>query len=81
MDQDFNIKSNRKESGNSLEHIATEDNFLNRIPIMQSLRSKINKSDLMKLKKLLEGKGHHQSDKWQLTHWAKLLQTPHLVED
>ena len=34
---------------NSLEHIVPEDNFLNIIPIAQTLRLTINKWDLMKL--------------------------------
>jgi len=35
--------------GDSLEHIGTEDNFLNRTPVAHALRSTINKQDLVKL--------------------------------
>ena len=42
-------KSNRREGGNNLEHTDTGDNFLNRKPMTQALRSKIDKWDLMKL--------------------------------
>jgi hypothetical protein len=36
--------------GNCLEHIGTGDNFLNRTPTAQALRSTIDKWDLVKLK-------------------------------
>ena len=36
--------------GNIIERICIGDNFLKRIPMAQSLRSRINKWDLMKLK-------------------------------
>jgi hypothetical protein len=36
--------------GNRLEHIATGDNFLSRIPVAQVLHRTINKGDLMKQK-------------------------------
>jgi hypothetical protein len=43
-------KCNGTEHGASLEFIGIEDNFLNRTPIAQALRSTINKWDVMKLK-------------------------------
>jgi len=43
-------ESNRRESGKSLIYIGTRENFLNRTPMVQVLRSKIDKWDLMKLK-------------------------------
>jgi hypothetical protein len=36
------IESDRKESGNSLECIDRRDNYLNRTPIVQTLRLTIN---------------------------------------
>jgi hypothetical protein len=36
--------------GNSLEHVDTGENFLNRTPMVQALRSTIDKWDLMRLK-------------------------------
>jgi hypothetical protein len=48
---------------NNLDHIGTADDFLNRTPIVQALKPTISKWDLMKLKKLLYGKGHNQLDK------------------
>ena len=42
----------RKKVGYNLEFSVTGDNFLNRTPILQALRSTINKWDLMKLNTL-----------------------------
>jgi hypothetical protein len=41
---------------NSLKVIGTEDNFLNRTPIAQALRSTIDKWDLMKLQTFCKAK-------------------------
>jgi hypothetical protein len=42
--------------GNNLEHAGTGKNFLNRKPVAQALRSKIDKWDFMKLKSFCEAK-------------------------
>ena len=42
---------------NTVEDIVKGDNFLNRTPIAQSLRSKIDKWDLMKLLSFCHTKG------------------------
>ena len=42
--------------GNSLECIGTGDNFLNRTPMAQALRSTINNCDIMKLKNFCKAK-------------------------
>jgi len=42
--------------GNSLEVIGTGRNFLNRIPMVHALRSKIDKWDLMKLESFCKAK-------------------------
>jgi hypothetical protein len=54
----FNIKPDTLNAidekwGNSLKCIGTGENFLNRTPMAQVLRSRVNKWDLMKLKELL----------------------------
>jgi hypothetical protein len=41
---------------NTLEHIDTGDNFLNRTPMAQALRSTIDKWDLMKPKSFCKAK-------------------------
>jgi hypothetical protein len=53
--EDFNDKPDtlnliKLKVRNCLEHIGTEDSFLNRTPMAQTLRSTINKWDPMKLK-------------------------------
>lgn len=55
MDKDINVNINslnltKEKVGKGLEHIGTEDNFLNRTFIEQELSSTINKWDLIKLK-------------------------------
>ena len=40
----------------SLEHIVSENHFLNRIPVAQTLRSTINKCDFMELKRFSKAK-------------------------
>jgi hypothetical protein len=45
--------------GNTLQCLDTGDKFLNRTPMVQTLRSAIDKWDLMKL----QSKGHYQYDK------------------
>jgi hypothetical protein len=47
-------KSDRRE--NSLEFIGIRDNFLNRTPAVQALRSTTAKWDLMKLKRFCKAK-------------------------
>jgi hypothetical protein len=52
--KDLNIKPDtlnliEKKVGNTLEHIGTGNNFLNRTPMAQALRSTVDKWDLMKL--------------------------------
>jgi hypothetical protein len=42
--------------GNNLELVGTGDNFLNRTPIAQTLKSRIDKWDLMKLKSFCKTK-------------------------
>jgi hypothetical protein len=74
---------------NSLEYIGTGNNFLNRKPIAQALRSRINKRDLIKLKTIYKakntdknkmaeyrmGKGLHQSYIRQRANIQKKLDT------
>jgi hypothetical protein len=53
--KDLNVKPDilnliKQKMGNSLELVNTGDNFSNRTPMAQALRSGINKWDLMKLK-------------------------------
>ena len=61
MVKDPNIKPEtlnliEEKVGNSLELIGTGENFLNRTPMAQALRSVIDKWDLMKLKNFSKAK-------------------------
>jgi hypothetical protein len=53
--------------GNSLKCIGTSDSFLNRIPVVQALRSTIDSWDHMKLKRFCKGKDTVNRTKQQLT--------------
>jgi hypothetical protein len=53
--------------GNSLELIATGQDFLNRRMISQALRSTISWRDLMKLKSFCKAKDTLKRTKWQPT--------------
>ena len=59
--------------GNSLEHIGKGDNFLNRTPMAQALRSTIDKWDLMKLKSFCKAKDTINRTKQQPTDWEKIF--------
>ena len=62
--------------GNNLEHIGTGDNFLNRTPTAQPLRSAINKWDLMKLQSFCKVKDIVKRTKWQPIEWEKIFPNP-----
>ena len=53
----------------TLEHIGTEDHFLNIILVAQTLRETINKWDLLKLKSFYKAKDMVNKTKQQLTEW------------
>ena len=59
--------------GNSLEHIGTEDNFLTRTPVAQTLRLTINKLDLLKLKAFCKAKDIVNSTKQQSIELEKIF--------
>ena len=80
----LNIKSDKlnlieQKVENTIEHIGTEDVFLNRTPVAQALRSTIDKWDLMKLKSSM-AKDTVTRSKQQPTDWKKLFTTLHLTE-
>ena len=59
--KDLNIKPDilnliEEKVGNTLEHIVTGDNFLNRTPMAKTPRSTIDKQDLMKPKSFCKAK-------------------------
>jgi hypothetical protein len=53
--------------------IGTGGNFLNRTPVMHTLRSRIDKWDLMKLESFCKAKDIANKTNWQPTDWEKIL--------
>ena len=81
MDQNLNIKPDtlnliEENVRNSLEHIGTEDNLLNRRPMVEALRSTINEWDLIKLKSFSKAKDIVNSTKEQPREWEKIFTNP-----
>ncbi|WP_254797632.1 hypothetical protein [Geopseudomonas aromaticivorans] len=62
--------------GNTLELIGTGDHFLNITPVAQTLRSTINKWDLLKLRSFCKAKDTVSKTKWQPTEWEKIFTNP-----
>ena len=62
-----------KKVGNILEHIGRGDNFLNRIPVTQTLRSITKKRDLKKLKSLFKAKDMVNWIKKEPIDWKKIF--------
>ena len=64
--------------GKSLEHehIGTGENFLNRTPMAQALRSTIDKRDPMKLKSLCKLKDTVNRTKQKPKDWEKIFTNP-----
>ena len=69
-------KTNRRESGDSLECTDTEENFLNRTQMVQALRSTVNKLDLMTLKTFYNARAIINRRKRQPTWWEKTFNNP-----
>jgi hypothetical protein len=68
--KDLNIKPDilsikEQKVGNSLKLVDTGDNFLNRTPVAQALRSRINEWNLMKMKSFCKSKDTVIRTKWQ----------------
>jgi|UPI00001F0EB8 hypothetical protein len=81
MIKDLNIKPDtlhhiEEKVGKSLELIGTGRNFLNSTPMAQTLRSTIDKLDLMKLKSFCKAKDTVNKTKWQPTDWKKVFTNP-----
>jgi hypothetical protein len=55
----------------SLELIGTEENFLNRTPVAQVLRSRIDKWNLMKLESFCKANYIVNKTNWKPTDWGK----------
>jgi hypothetical protein len=62
--------------GKSLEHMGTGENFLNRIPMVCALRSRIDKWDLIKLQSFYKAKDTVNRTKWQPIVLEKIFTNP-----
>ena len=62
--------------GNTLELIGTGDCFLNITPVAQTLKSTMDKWDLMKLSSFCKAKETVCKAKWQATDWEKKSTNP-----
>jgi len=61
------------EVGKNLEHIGTEENFLNKTPMAFDVRSRIDKWDLIKLQSFCTAKYTDNGTKQQPTNWDKIF--------
>ena len=82
--KDLNIKPDilnliEEKVEKSLELIGTEENFLNRTPVAQVLRSRIDKWNLMKLESC-KAKDIVNKSNQQPTDWEKSSLSPHSIE-
>jgi hypothetical protein len=66
------LKLIEEKVGKSLEHMGTGENFLNRTPMAQALRSRIDKWDLIKLQSFYKAKDTVNRTKQQPTDWEKI---------
>ena len=56
--------------------MGTRERFLNRTPIVYTLRSRIDKWDLIKLQSFCKAKDTVSNTKWQPTDWEKIFTNP-----
>jgi hypothetical protein len=69
------LKIIEKKVGMSLKHMGTGEIFLNRT-IAYTLRSRIDKWDLIKLQSFYKDKNTVNRTKWQPTDWEKIFTNP-----
>jgi hypothetical protein len=62
--------------GKRLENIGMGENFLNTTSMAQSLRSTIDKWDLIKLQSFCKAKDTVIRTKWQCIDWEKIITNP-----
>ena len=79
--KDLNIKPTtlnltEEKVGSTFEHIDTGNHFLNITPAAQTLRERINKWDLLKLKSFCKAKDTVNKTKRQPTEWEKIFTNP-----
>jgi hypothetical protein len=70
------LKHIKEKVGESLKHVGTGEIFLNRTPMAYALRSRINKSDLIKLQSFCKAKDTVNGTKRQRTDQEKIFTNP-----
>ena len=76
--KDLNLKPDalnliKEKVGKSLKCIGLGENLPNRSPMAHSLRSTIDKRNLMKLRSFCQAKDTANKTKWQPTDWEKIF--------
>ena len=56
--------------------MGTGEIFLKRTPMAYTLRSRIDKRDLIKLQSFCKAKDNDSKTKWQPTNWGKIFTNP-----
>jgi hypothetical protein len=85
--KDLNIKPDtlnliKEKVGKNLELIGKGEHFLNRTPMVHTLRSRSDKWDFTKLKRFCKSKDIANKTNWQPTGWGKKSSlSPYLIED
>jgi hypothetical protein len=67
------VKLIEKKVEKRIKHMCTEDIFLNRTPIAYTLRSRIDKWDLIKLQSFCKSENTVNRAKQQPTNWKKVF--------
>jgi hypothetical protein len=70
------LKLIEEKVGKILKHMGTGENFLNSIPMAYALRSRIDKSDLIKFQSFCKTKDTISRTKHQPTDWEKIFTNP-----
>ena len=72
----YTLKLIEEKVGESLGHMGTGENFLNRTPIAYALRSRIDKWDLIKLQSFCKAKDTVNKTKRPPTDWERIFTYP-----
>jgi phage-related protein len=62
--------------GEEVKHMGPGGKFLNRIPMAYTVRSSIDKWDLIRLQSFCKAKDTVNRTKWQPTDWEKIFTNP-----
>ena len=74
------LKLIEEKVGRNLEHVDTGEKFLNQMPMAYSLRTRINKWDIIKLQNFCKVKDTVNRTKQQPTNWENNFTTLYPIE-